>query len=110
MTRRYDATVEVRRRDEDPAEFLWRGRLFVVRSVLAHWVETGAWWRTPAAVTAPTDGSGALALAGPVRAAEREVWRVEASAGRTAGSGVYDLSFEWDAPVDRSWTLLRAMD
>ena len=41
MTRRYDDTVEVRRRDEDPAEFLWRGRFYAVREVLAHWVETG---------------------------------------------------------------------
>jgi uncharacterized protein DUF6504 len=109
MSRRYGAPVEVRRRDEDPAEFLWRGRFYVVRSVLAHWVETGAWWRAPAG--GPTvDGSSALALDGAVATGEREVWRVEASAGRSAGSGIYDLSFDWDAPADRSWTLVRTMD
>ena len=35
MTRRYDDPVDVRRRDEDPAEFLWRGRHYAVREVLA---------------------------------------------------------------------------
>jgi hypothetical protein len=99
MTRRYDESVDVRRRDEEPAEFLWRGRLYVIRGVLAHWVETGAWWRSAA-----TDGSAALVLDG---GAEREVWRVEASAGRVHGSGVYDLSFDWAAG---GWVLLRAMD
>ncbi|MGH8969141.1 MAG: DUF6504 family protein [Actinomycetes bacterium] len=106
MTRRYDDQVEVRRRDEDPAEFLWRGRLYVVRGVLSHWVETGSWWQP-----VPTDGSSALA-ADPVPgslalAAEREVWRVEATAGRVHGSGVYDLCFDWAAG---GWTLLRTMD
>jgi hypothetical protein len=67
MTRRYDDPVEVRRRDEDPAEFLWRGRFYAVREVLEHWVETAAWWQAGSA------DSSALA-------AEREVWRVEAGA------------------------------
>lgn len=98
MTRRYDDPVEVRRRDEEPTEFLWRGRLYVVRGVLAHWVETGAWWQAAA-----TSGSTALVLDG----AEREVWRVEASAGRVHGCGVYDLSFDWAAG---GWTLLRTLD
>ena len=88
MTRRYDDPVEVRRRDEDPAEFLWHGRLYVVRAVLAHWVETGAWWR----VARPAARPRWLPTA---RRAEREVWRVEASAGRAHGAGVYDLCFDW---------------
>jgi hypothetical protein len=29
-----------------PAQFLWRGRLYLVREVLAHWVELGTWWST----------------------------------------------------------------
>ena len=49
MSRRYDDPVEVRRRDDEPAEFLWRGRFYVVREVLARWVETGAWWQRPEA-------------------------------------------------------------
>ncbi len=49
MTRRYDEPVEVRRRDDDPAEFLWRDRFYAVREVLAHWVETATWWQPAAA-------------------------------------------------------------
>ena len=102
MTRRYDDPVDVRRRDEAPAEFLWRGRFYVVRDVLSHWVETGSWW------TAPAESAGtpeALSAAGDV--GEREIWRVEASAGRTRGCGVYDLCFDWSAGA---WTLARALD
>jgi Family of unknown function (DUF6504) len=119
MTRRYDEPVEVRRRDEDPTEFLWRGRLYVVRSVLATWVETGVWWRTPAGAALPvsasaavahaTSGSSALSVAPAVGDGERQVWRVEASAGRAAGTGVYDLCFRWDDP-GQPWVLLRSMD
>ena len=90
MSRRYDDPVEVRRRDDEPAEFLWRGRFYAVREVLARWVETGAWWQRP-----------------EVTAGEREVWRVEASRGRDHGAGVYDLCFDWAAG---GWTLLRAQD
>jgi hypothetical protein len=104
VTRRYDDPVEVRRRDDDPAEFLWRGRFYAVREVLAHWVETGAWWQSPGAASA---GSSALALDSAALHAEREVWRVEASPGRQHGAGVYDLCFDWDAG---GWTLLRALD
>lgn len=104
MTRRYDEPVEVRRRDEDPTEFLWRGRFYAVREVLAHWVETGAWWQSPVSAV---EGSSALSLDSSVLAAEREVWRVEASPGRVHGAGVYDLCFDWAAG---GWTLLRALD
>jgi hypothetical protein len=104
MTRRYDEPVEVRRRDEDPAEFLWHGRFYVVRAVLAHWVETGAWWRMGS-----TSGSSALAHDPSAQGAEREVWRVEATAGRQHGAGVYDLCFDWGAD-GQPWILLRTMD
>jgi hypothetical protein len=112
MTRRYDDPVDVRRRDEDPAEFLWRGRHYAVREVLAHWVETGAWWRTPvgAARVGSTAGSSALMPESPdssVLSAEREVWRVEATPGRQHGVGIYDICFDWAAG---GWTLLRSHD
>jgi hypothetical protein len=96
-----------------PAQFLWRGRLYLVRDVLAHWVELGAWWsvrgsRAPRAVAAaaaraagPRSGSGAAppssgveptrSVSADVGAVEREVWRVEASFGRLGTRGVYDL-------------------
>jgi Family of unknown function (DUF6504) len=102
MSRRYDDPVEVRRRDDEPAEFLWRDRLWVVRAVLARWVETGAWWQA----TVPAD-------AGNPRAAlsvERELWRVEATRGRVHGMGVFDLCFDWSATAGTGWTLARALD
>jgi len=110
MTRRYDDPVDVRRRDEDPAEFLWRGRHYAVREVLAHWVETGTWWRTPVTSSVGTAGSSALApetADSSVLSAEREVWRVEATPGRQHGVGIYDLCFDWSAG---GWTLLRSHD
>jgi hypothetical protein len=111
MTRRYDDQVDVRRRDEDPAEFLWRGRHYAVREVLAHWVETSAWWLTPVGATSAgagaTAGSSALGPDSSVLSAEREVWRVEATPGRQHGVGIYDLCFDWSAG---GWMLLRSHD
>jgi hypothetical protein len=123
MTRRYDDPVDVRRRDEvrgggpalmtdAPAEFLWRGRLYVVRGVLAHWIETGAWWRSRAAQATYGVGSAQAESVEPPTVdptvdTERELWRVEASGGRARGSGVYDLCFDWTAGA---WTLARALD
>ena len=80
-----------------PTQFLWRGRLYVVRGVLAHWVEVGAWWRArlPDGMPVRIDESG------------REVWRVEAGAGRASPVGVYDLVYDEAAT---SWTLSRALD
>lgn len=40
-------------------------------------------------------------------ARERQVWRVEASAGRMAGTGVYDLGID---PSPGQWRLLRVAD
>jgi hypothetical protein len=103
MSRRYDDPVEVRRRDDDPAEFLWRGRFYAVREVLARWVETGAWWQAAGRPGTATSGSApAVDTVG-----EREVWRVEATRGQVHGAGVYDLCFDWSAG---GWTLLRAQD
>ena len=129
MTRRYDDPVEVRRRDDEPEQFLWRGRLYVVQGVLARWVETTAWWRGPAARAAlsldqepsavgepsaggrgaggPAPGPGGGTALAVAEGAEREVWRVEAGSGRAHGTGVYDLCFDW---AEGSWTLLRSLD
>ena len=58
--RRYTDPVEVRRGHvaasdqggvEGPEQFLWRGRLWKVRAVLAHWVETSPWWQSTGART-----------------------------------------------------------
>ena len=49
MSRRFTAPVEVHTRADAsgpvPDQFLWRGRLYVVREVLARWTESGSWWR-----------------------------------------------------------------
>jgi hypothetical protein len=92
--------VEVRRGPVDgedaPEQFLWRGRLYVVRAVLARWTEAGGWWRTPDLV---------------IDDRERDWWRVEADSGRlaalSAGRGVYDLCFDWSRGA---WSLARVLD
>lgn len=109
MVRRYDETVEVREgAAHGPSLFLWRGRLYVVRQVLGHWRERRAWWLEGATARLLglddgfDDGFGGHGLghgAAPDRAPadeggdvlEREIWRVEAGAGRSGGTGVYDL-------------------
>ena len=136
--RKYDDPVEVRRgmvpgpggRQEGPEQFLWRGRLWKVCDVVAHWVETGPWWQSRGAEAVhgtesldpvgadsaadwATDGAtgGGVGLTTPVDLlAEREVWRVEAARGLAAagaGRGMFDLVLDW---TDGSWQLTRCAD
>lgn len=139
--RRYDDPVEVRRgwvegpahRGEGPEQFLWHGRLWKVRAVLAHWVETGPWWQAAGvrAVLGSDEPSGQEAAPAPVGdlLVERELWRVEAGRGGAPvpdpagcdpgyeagdragdwgdGRGVFDLSFDWNAG---SWQLVGCVD
>jgi len=121
MVRRYEEPIEVRAGvgvvdggdgdapDPSPSAFLWRGRLYVVRDVIGHWRERRAWWRE---ALDPDEEVAARGLG----CLEHEVWRVEASPGRLAGTGVYDLSMDsmdsmnsMDGPA-RSWRLLRVAD
>jgi hypothetical protein len=127
MVRRYEEPIEVRAGvgdvgpagdisctgdtgcpDPSPSAFLWRGRLYIVRDVIGHWRERRAWWRE--ALDPGQDdslaGRGMSAASGP-DCLEQEVWRVEASPGRLAGTGVYDLGM--NGPV-RGWRLLRVAD
>jgi hypothetical protein len=128
--RRYDDPVEVRRGlvagTEGPEQFLWRGRLWKVCDVVAHWVETGPWWQSPgvhAMLGSGEDGSadapGSFAGRHDL-AVEREVWRVQAARGLAsaggpggpgragaAGRGVFDLVFDW---AEGSWQLARCVD
>jgi hypothetical protein len=125
MSRRYADPVEVQRHDADPAQFLWRGRLFLVRAVLARWTESGRWWRSAAAMRitgGEASAAPALAWSGVAESlaaagerdprpavddGEREFWRVEAAAGRLAALGVYDLCFDWSRGA---WFVVRALD
>jgi len=134
--RRYADPVEVRQgpvdqgadqgATEGPQQFLWRGRLWKVRAVLAHWVETGPWWQATGAravigseeAAAETDDSADRGRI-PQRLflgdllTERELWRVEAGRGRPTtdgepdGGGVFDLAFDW---ADGRWTLVGCTD
>ena len=45
LARRYAEVVDVLRGDDAPSRFVWRGRHYTVRQVLAHWIRTGAWWQ-----------------------------------------------------------------
>ncbi len=140
MSRLHTDVVEVQRHDDVPAQFLWRGRLYVVREVLARWTESGGWWRaaavqslsdgdavagsaaTPPLETAPLPpspkwaqrawgepGPDVDASVGPagVDDGEQDWFRVEAGAGRWAGTGVYDLCFSWSTG---RWSLARVLD
>src|SRR5262245_7778596 len=124
--RRYDDPVETRMGQvsgmEGPEQFLWRGRLWKVRAVQAHWVETGPWWQSGGARavigsdepvadrrSSPSRPPGADLLAG------RELWRVEAGRGPGGagdgagadGGGVFELAFDWS---DGRWALVGCAD
>ena len=114
--RRYDDPVDVRRGVEAPEQFLWRGRLWKVREVVAHWVETGSWWqssgvRAVLGVDSAAGSAGADADSGPHSGAdllgERELWRVAAAVGAAGSPGVFDLAFDWS---DGSWQLVGCVD
>jgi hypothetical protein len=116
MARRVGEAVEVRvvgDRDAAPMSFLWRGRLYVVREVLGHWRDRREWWTTAAARALHGDEWTPAPDAPVALDHEREVWRVEASAGRTFSNGVYDLSRDPAAgpPVTaEAWHLLQIAD
>jgi Family of unknown function (DUF6504) len=131
--RRYEDPIEVRKGwigppqagIEGPEQFLWRGRLWKVREVIAHWVETGPWWTTSAAQAvigaedAPSEGSGPTGLDSRTLDLldEREIWRVEAGPGGPArdsaspsaegSGGVFDLAFDWS---EGNWQLIGCLD
>ena len=122
--RRYSDPVEVRsgttelrsgaaqeaasdREPVDPAEpdvFIWQGRLYVVRRVLAHWRERRSWWRD-ALDPVPGQPTGI-----DVASREQHVWRVEASRGQSFGTGVFDLTSDGAEGPDADWRLVRVAD
>ena len=120
--RSYHDPIEVRRGliagQEVPAQFLWRDRLWVVREILSHWVETGAWWEHPGVAALLEVGTGRrggsagadgfVSGGGVDLLGERHYWRVEARWGRAIhGSGVFDLSYD---ASDGQWRLVCAFD
>ena len=98
--------------DPPPTAFLWRGRLYIVREVIGHWRERRPWWRDALDSHEELAAQG-LDSAVQLDCLEHEVWRVEASPGRLAGIGVYDLGKDGDRGLDgsaRGWRLLRVAD
>lgn len=45
MSKRYLDTIEIEASSGTIEAFLWRGKRYIVRRVLARWRETGGWWR-----------------------------------------------------------------
>ena len=120
--RKYDDPVEVRKGlvagttgpVEAPEQFLWRGGLWKVVEVVAHWVETGPWWQSSGVAALLGDDPDQVPDAATTSdlLAEREVWRVEAGRGSAscAGAerrGVFDLAFDW---AEGGWLLTRCAD
>jgi hypothetical protein len=115
MARRVGESIEVRvagQPDDAPMSFLWRGRLYVVRAVLGHWHERREWWAAAAARALHGDEAGPAPGTGTTLDHERDVWRVEASAGRIFGNGVYDLCREpaADPSPTQAWRLVQVAD
>lgn len=78
-----------------PALFCWRGRLYVVRAVQAHWGGFNGWWRAvPRRRSVAAEAAAEPWGSGPDDETH-EVWRVEATAGRSAPVEVVDLAFDW---------------
>ncbi len=107
--RRYDEEIEVRTgligTQEGPAHFSWRRRILRVSQVQQRWLETADWWRgaqVEAVHGEVVDASAVGDLLG-----EEEIWRVVASAGASAGSGVYELAHSWGSG---QWRLRAVMD
>jgi hypothetical protein len=89
-----------------PEAFIWRGRLYVVRSVLAQWRERRAWWRDALEADEAQVRPGETLVAA---ASEQHVWRVEASPGWSFAPGVYDLAHD-ESPRGDQWSLVRVSD
>lgn len=102
--RRYDEPIHVKRGQDKaaPEQFVWRGRLWLVRDIITRWLETGAWWDSPLVRSARGDDLVATLSAGTLLAetlpeeetdllAEHEVWRVLAAVGASGSPGVYEL-------------------
>lgn len=123
--RRFSESVQVRRareRDREhreqeplspdgdgglsPEAFIWRGRLYVVRAVLAQWRERRAWWRDALEADETQVRPGETLVAA---SSEQHVWRVEASPGWSFTPGVYDLAHD-ETPQGDQWSLVRVSD
>ncbi len=96
----YDEPIHVLFSDQ-PRQFIWRGRLLLVKEIQGRWSRATPWWtgsRVRAARGEEVAPQGDLL-------GEREVWRVEAGNGRQRG--VYELAHTVDA---EDWVLRAVLD
>lgn len=117
--RRYDEPIHVKRGQDRaaPEQFVWRGRLWLVRDIITRWLETGAWWDSPLVRSARGDDVETLpseegpSEEGPSEEtdllAEHEVWRVLAAVGASGSPGVYELD---NARGTGGWRLRAVVD
>jgi hypothetical protein len=98
---------------EGPEQFLWRVRLWKVRAVLAHWVETAPWWQSSGCGghrLGRAAAAGAPGARGPTCWSSASCGASRPAAARTPvadGGGVFDLSFDWS---DGCWQLVGCED
>jgi Family of unknown function (DUF6504) len=128
--RRYGEDIEVRpglvAGDEGPAQFFWRGRVWLVRSLLSSWITSTPWWRSAdAARVLGSEGDWAARVGtdrhhgdvesersdtvatGTASMEELQVWRVEAGRGGAYRTGVFDIS---RSTVTGQWRLETCLD
>ncbi len=93
--RRYDEPIDVLpglvAGQEAPAQFLWRNRLWLVQAIEDRWLETSNWWDGPAARAVRGEDVDTDRGRDDVTG-EREIWRVQAAAGRSGDWGVCELA------------------
>ena len=92
--RTYDEPICVLFSDQ-PQQFIWRGRLLLVKEVQGRWSTSTAWWESPRISAARGDTATCTSTATDTTAEadlleELEVWRVEA--GNGVQRGVYELA------------------
>lgn len=101
--RRYDDPIQVLFSDE-PRQFIWRGRLLLVKEVQGRWSRATPWWAGPQVRQARGDAVEQSPAEARV-AGEHEVWRVEA--GNGAHRGVYELARTMGG---QDWVLQAVLD
>jgi hypothetical protein len=103
-----DEPIDVLRRHGEPAHFIWHGQLYLVREVIAHWIQVsgvGGAGEVPSFLLRADWGVRAVdtAILSHEQDFERELWSVRASIGRSGEAGVFQLCH--DVP-DSSWLMV----
>jgi hypothetical protein len=99
-----DEQIDVLRRHGEPAHFIWHGKLYRVREVIAHWIQVGAGDVPPVLLRTDWHTRGVeTAVLNRDKDIERELWSVRASVGRDGEADVFQLCH--DVP-ESSWLMV----